>query len=115
MSNLVCAPGSRPEDDLVGEIGAGVYIHRVADGYRQGTRVSARVVLGEHVRKGRRTGRYFTGSRIDGRLDLLTSLVELGDRAERCPNAMCGKDGQLLFDVGTVAPAMRLSSLPLVA
>jgi TldD protein len=51
---------------------------------------------------------------VDERLDLLTRLVELGDRAERSPNAMCGKDGQLLFDVGTVAPAMRLQELCLV-
>jgi predicted Zn-dependent protease len=115
MSNLVCAAGGRPEDVLIGEVGAGVYVHRLADGFRHGTRVSARVVLGEHLAHGRRTGRYFTGSQVDGRLDLLTRLVEVGDRVERCANAMCGKDGQLLFDVGTVAPAMRLSALPLTS
>ncbi|MFL6142819.1 MAG: hypothetical protein ACJ72N_13250 [Labedaea sp.] len=46
---------------------------------------------------------------------MLTRLVELGDRIERSPNAMCGKDGQLLFDVGTEAPAMRLSAVNLAS
>ncbi|MFL6142820.1 MAG: hypothetical protein ACJ72N_13255 [Labedaea sp.] len=32
----------------------------MADGYRQETQVSARVVLGERIEHGRRTGRYFT-------------------------------------------------------
>lgn len=115
MSTLVCAPGRRQEEELVGEIRSGVCIHRLADGYRQGTTVAARIVLGEHIERGRHTGRYFTGGQVDGRLDLFTRLVELGAQAERSPNAMCGKDGQLLFDVGTVAPAMRLSALPLGA
>ncbi|NUT50855.1 MAG: hypothetical protein HOV94_26635, partial [Saccharothrix sp.] len=113
MSTLVCAPGRQPEEALVHDLGSGVYLHRLADGHRHGTRVRARVVLGEHVARGRRTGRYFTGGHVDGRLDLLTGVVDLGDRAERSLNAMCGKDGQLLFDVGTVAPAIRLSALDL--
>jgi TldD protein len=37
----------------------------------------------------------------------------VADRVERNANAMCGKDGQLLFDVATAAPAMRLNSLRL--
>jgi len=111
MSGLVCMAGSRPEEALVGELGSGVYIHRLAHGYRQGTTVAANVVLGEHVDRGRRTGRYFTGGQAAGRMDLLTKLVEVADRVERNPNATCGKDGQLLFDVATAAPAMRLSSL----
>jgi TldD protein len=114
VSNLVCTTGKRSEEALIRTLGSGVYIHRLADGYRQKTRVSAHIVLGEHIERGRRTGRYFTGSQVDGRLDLLTALVELGDRAERSPNAMCGKDSQLLFDVVTVAPAMRLSALSLI-
>ncbi|MFD3504217.1 metallopeptidase TldD-related protein [Streptomyces sp. NPDC058678] len=115
MSTLVCAPGQRTEETLVDDLGSGVYIHRLADGYRQGIQVSASIVLGEHIERGRRTGRYFTGGQVDGRLDLFTHLVELGDHAERNPNAMCGKDRQLLFDVGTIAPAMRLSTLSLGA
>ncbi|WP_020672456.1 metallopeptidase TldD-related protein [Amycolatopsis nigrescens] len=115
VSNLVCATGQRPERALVGELTSGVYVHRLADGYRQGTRVSAHIVLGEYIRQGRRTGHYFTGSQVDGKLDLLTDLAELGNQAERSPNAMCGKAGQLLFDVGTVTPAMRLSALSLVS
>jgi TldD protein len=61
MSNVVCCAGERPAAALVEDLASGVYIHRLADGYRQGARVSARVVLGEHVSRGRRTGRYFTG------------------------------------------------------
>lgn len=113
VSTLVCSAGTRPEAELVDALATGVYVHRVADGYRHGTRISARVVLGEHVKGGRRTGEYFTGSQIVGGLGLLVGLVELGDRAERGQNAMCGKDGQLLFDVGTVAPAIRLAELSL--
>jgi predicted Zn-dependent protease len=113
--SLICGTGRRSEAALLRAMGSGVYVHRVADGYRQGTRIAARVVLGEHVERGRRTGRYFTGSQVAGRLDMLTTVVELGDRAERGPNAMCGKDGQLLFDVVTVAPAMRLSALDLMS
>lgn len=113
MRTLVCAVGDRPEEALVEDLGSGVYIHRLAHGYRQGTTVAADIVLGEHVSRGRRTGRYFNGGQVLGRIDLLTKLVEVADRAERNANAMCGKDGQLLFDVATAAPAMRLSSLRL--
>ena len=113
MTTLVCAAGDTPPEALVEELGDGVYIHRLADGYRQGTSVAAQVVLGEHVERGRRTGRYFTGGQVDDRPDLFTRLVAVGDRVEVNPNAMCGKDGQLLFDVVTAAPAMRLSALRL--
>src|SRR5262249_2987385 len=82
MSILRCAAGSRPEEALIEELGSGVYLHRLADGYRQGTTVSARVVLGEYVERGRRTGRYFTGSQVNARMDLFTRLVEVGDRVE---------------------------------
>jgi predicted Zn-dependent protease len=113
MWTVVCAAGSRSEAALIEDLGSGVYIHRLAHGYRQGTTVAADVVLGEHVGHGRRTGRYFTGGQVVGRIDLLTQLVEVADRVESNTNAMCGKDGQLMFDVATAAPAMRLSSLPL--
>jgi predicted Zn-dependent protease len=113
MWTVACAAGGRSEEALVEELGSGVYIHRLAHGYRQGTMVAADVVLGERVDRGRRTGRYFTGGQVAGRIDLLTRLVEVADRVERNANAMCGKDGQLLFDVATAAPAMRLSSLRL--
>jgi TldD protein len=61
MRTVVCVAGSRPEEALVEELGSGIYIHRLAHGYRQGTTVAADVVLGEYVDRGRRTGRYFTG------------------------------------------------------
>jgi len=35
----------------------------------------------------------------------------LGDTAVFHHNAMCGKEGQILYDVGTCAPALRLSAL----
>jgi len=115
MWSIACAPGSSREEALVEELHSGVYIHRLAHGYRQGTVVAADVVLAEHIDRGRRTGRYFTGGQVVGGADILTRVVEVADRVERNANGMCGKDGQLLFDVMTSAPAMRLSSLRLTA
>lgn len=115
IASLVCAPGASPEAALVDALGDGVYLHRLADGYRHGIRIAASVVLGEHVRRGRLTGQFFAGGFVDERLDVLTRAVELGDTAVRSQNAMCGKDGQLLFDAGTTAPAIRLSALRLTA
>ncbi|GHJ37797.1 metallopeptidase TldD-related protein [Streptomyces sp. TS71-3] len=110
MSNLVCRPGTASLDELVENAGYGLLVHRLADGIRFGSAVEADLVLGERIRAGRRTGEYVTG-RVRERADVLTRIVELGDRSEFSDNALCGKDRQMLFDVGTCAPAVRLTEL----
>jgi hypothetical protein len=110
MSNLICRPGGTAVDELVENVGHGLFVHRLADGIRFGDTVEARLVLGELIRSGRRTGNYVTG-RVRERADVLTRIVELGDRGEFTDNALCGKDRQMLFDVGTCAPAIRFSAL----
>ncbi|GAA0447817.1 hypothetical protein GCM10009544_08270 [Streptomyces stramineus] len=110
MSNLVCRPGATAWDELVENAGHGLLVHRLADGIRFGDTVEARLVLGERIRSGRRTGEYVTG-RVREKADVLTRIVELGDRGEFTDNALCGKDRQMLFDVGTCAPAVRFSAL----
>ncbi|MEU1819697.1 metallopeptidase TldD-related protein [Streptomyces roseifaciens] len=110
MSNVVCRPGDAGTDALVENAGHGLLVHRLADGIRTGATLEARLVLGERIRSGRRTGEYVRG-RLRERADVLTRVVETGARTEFGDNALCGKDGQLLFDVGMCAPALRLSRL----
>ncbi|MGW1072912.1 metallopeptidase TldD-related protein [Streptomyces sp. NPDC002537] len=110
MSNLVCSPGDAGLDELLQATGRGLMVHRVADGISSGGTVEARLVLGEHIRDGRLTGRYVTG-RITERADVLTRVTGVGRHTEFGDNSLCGKAGQLLFDVGTRAPALRLSRL----
>jgi predicted Zn-dependent protease len=115
MSNLICAAGDRHEDALLEELWNGLYVHRLADGWAQSGRVGARIVLAEDVRRGRRTGRYRTGAQVDERDDVLFRAQALGSSPTFNPNAMCGKAAQVLSDVGTAAPAIRLSELVLAA
>ncbi|RLV04344.1 hypothetical protein CTZ27_10245 [Streptomyces griseocarneus] len=110
MSNLVCSPGDATLDELADATGRGLLVHRVADGISRGGTVEARLVLGERIEHGRRTGRYVTG-RVTERTDVLTRVTGVGRVTEFGDNALCGKAGQLLFDVGTCAPALRLSRL----
>ncbi|MFF7726708.1 metallopeptidase TldD-related protein [Streptomyces sp. NPDC008001] len=110
MSNVVCRPGDAGTGELVENAGHGILVHRLADGIRTGATLEARLVLGERIRSGRRTGQYVRG-RIRERADVLTRVVETGAHAEFGDNALCGKAGQLLFDVGMCAPALRLSRL----
>jgi TldD protein len=110
MSNLICKPGTAALDELVENTGHGLLVHRLADGIGFGTTVEARLVLGERIRSGRRTGEYVTG-RVRESADVLTRVVELGDRSEFADNGLCGKNRQMLFDVGTCAPALRLTGL----
>ncbi|MCC3768929.1 metallopeptidase TldD-related protein, partial [Streptomyces sp. UNOC14_S4] len=110
MSNLVCSPGDTTLDELVDATGRGLLIHRLADGIGSGGTVEARLVLGERIERGRLTGRYVTG-RVTERTDVLTRVTGVGGETEFGDNALCGKAGQLLFDVGTRAPALRLSRL----
>jgi TldD protein len=114
MSNVLCRSGDALLDELVEHTGQGLLVHRVADGIRFGGAVEARLVLGEHIRRGRHTGRYVTG-RIRESADVLTRITELGRHTEFGDNSLCGKDGQMLFDVGLCAPAARLSRLRCVS
>lgn len=115
MSNLICTPGGDSSEALAERVWRGLLVHHLCYGYGVGREVGARVVLAEHIERGRRTGRYVTGLRIETRNDLFTRAIGFGDRAETNPNAMCGKAGQILFDIGTTAPEIALSSLELVA
>jgi hypothetical protein len=115
MSNLLCDPGEASEEELLDQMGNGVYVHSLAYGYGFGFRLEAQVRLAEDVRGGRRTGRFFTGGVLDEDRGVLTRAAELGDVAVYNRNAMCGKEGQLLYDVGTRSPAIRMTTLTLSA
>ena len=72
----------------------------------------AAVGLAEKVTRGKRTGCFLSGGSLRGNVDVLQKAVQIGNRSLFNPNAMCGRSGQVLFDVGTRSPAMRFSSLP---
>jgi predicted Zn-dependent protease len=111
LSNLLCDPGEASEEAMIDRLGDGLYLHSLAYGYGFGFRLQAQVRLAEEVRGGRRTGRYLSGGVVDEDRVVLTRAAELGDVAEWNRNAMCGKDGQVLYDVGTCVPAIRLETL----
>lgn len=111
MSNLICAPGQASEDQLLCDVGAGLYIHRLSDGISGTGKIEARIVLAECIRDGARTGRLFSGGRIEEDVAVLCRVVGVADNAAFSPNAMCGRAGQLLFDVGTSAPSLQFSAL----
>jgi TldD protein len=115
MSNLVCRPGRASEEELLDHLQEGLYVHSLAYGYGFGMRLEAQVRLAEEVKGGRRTGRYFSGGIVDEQRLVLTRAAELGDTAVFNRNAMCGKEGQLLYDVGTCTPAIRMEALRLGA
>ncbi|MCW2114022.1 MULTISPECIES: metallopeptidase TldD-related protein [Bradyrhizobium] len=111
LSNLVVPAGTRSEDELLDALGNGLLIHHLSHGFSRGLDIEARIVLAEHIESGRRTGRYVSGGRVTDRIDVLTRCLGRADRIELNPNALCGKHGQILYDVGTLAPAMQLSRL----
>jgi TldD protein len=115
LSNLVIPPGTRSQEELVYSMGYGLLVHHLSHGYSRGLDIEARIVLAERVEAGRPTGRFVSGGRISERIDVLTRCLGRGDRNELNPNALCGKHGQILYDVGTVAPAMLLSNLRIAA
>jgi TldD protein len=96
-------------------MGSGLLVHHLSHGYSRGIDIEARIVLAERVARGRRTGRFISGGRIAERVDVLTRCVARGAESEPNPNALCGKHGQILYDVGTVAPAMQLTGLRIAA
>ena len=115
MSNLLVPPDSKTFDELVDELGEGIIIHHLSHGFSRGLEVEARIVLAEEVAGGRATGRFLSGGRMADRIDVLTRCVGRSDQAELNPSGLCGKAGQILYDVGTIAPAMRLSELRILA
>jgi TldD protein len=115
MSNLLCDPGPASEEEMLERMGDGLYLHSLAYGFGFGFRIEAQVRLAQEVREGKRTGRYFSGGILDEDRVVLTRAAELGDAAVFNRNAMCGKDGQILYDVGTRAPALRMTALRMSA
>jgi TldD protein len=111
MSNLLCEPGEAAEEEMIDRMGEGLYVHSLAYGYGFGFRLEAQVRLAEEVKGGRRTGRWLSGGIVDEDRVVLTRAAELGGTALYNHNAMCGKEGQLLYDVGTRAPAIRMTAL----
>ena len=115
MSNLICSAGSSSEDEMLENLGEGLYLHSLAYGFGYGVRLEAQVRLAERVEKGRRTKKYLAGGMVDESRGVLTRAAELGRENVFNRNAMCGKEGQLLYDVGTRAPAMRMTELRLTS
>ncbi|MGY4568065.1 MULTISPECIES: metallopeptidase TldD-related protein [Bradyrhizobium] len=111
LSNLVVPAGTRSQDELVDCLGDGLLVHHLSHGFSRGLEIEARIVLAELVRSGRRTGIFVGDGRVTERIDVLARCIARGDRIELNPNALCGKHGQILYDVGTMAPAMLLSQL----
>lgn len=110
-SNLVCRPGSRSRDELIENVGDGLLIHRLANGVNNGGQLEADVLLAEELRRGRRTGAYVSGGLLREEPGVLRRVVEVGNDPLFHTNALCGKAGQVLFNVGTRTPSLRLSSL----
>jgi predicted Zn-dependent protease len=114
MSNLVCAAGTAPEDALVARTGRGVYLRRLGEAGLSRAGVSARVVLAERIQDGALTGELLAGGWVQEEHGVLRRVAEAGDAPRFRANAMCGRAGQLLFDVGSCAPALRIPSLRIV-
>ena len=115
LSNLIVPPGSQPLEALLDTMGSGLLVHHLSHGFSRGIEIEARIVLAERIEGGRRTGRYVSGGRLRERIDVLTRCTDRGDTSELNPNALCGKYGQILYDVGTTAPALLLSSFGVAA
>lgn len=115
LSNLVMPAGTSSQDSLLEMMGSGLMVHHLSHGFSRGIEMEARIVLAERVEGGRLTGRFVSGGRVTERVDVLTRARSRGDCSELNPNALCGKHGQILYDVGTIAPALLLSSLRISA
>ncbi|MBZ5506099.1 MAG: hypothetical protein LAO78_11620 [Acidobacteriia bacterium] len=115
FSNLICVPGESTEEQLVDAIHNGIYLIRLANGIYNGADVEADIVLAEQIRNGKRTGQYMTGGQIKEHAGLLLRVTGLANNSTFYNNALCGKDGQILFDVGTASPALLIRQLRVVA
>jgi predicted Zn-dependent protease len=114
MSNLVCKAGVVSETEMINRIRNGILIHRLADGVNNGRKIEARVILAERIRNGKKSGTFVTGGRISEGIGVLLRTIDIGNNCSFNPNSLCGKAGQLLFDVGTFAPSIRLTRLRIV-
>lgn len=114
VSNLICHPGPRTEQQLIGQVDHGLYVHRLANGMTNGRRIEADIVLAERIDGGARSGQMMTGGRLVEDIELSSRIAEVADNPAFHFNAMCGRAGQLLFDVGTSAPSLRVTSANLV-
>lgn len=115
MSNLICSAGSSTEEEMLERLWNGLYIHRLANGINNGRYVQADIVVAERVQSGKRTGRFMTRGRVRDEIDLLRRVLAVGNNPEFNSNAMCGRENQLLFNVGACSPSIQLSSLAVVA
>ncbi|HEU5270078.1 MAG TPA: metallopeptidase TldD-related protein [Jatrophihabitans sp.] len=110
-SNLVVQAGTATEAELIDRTYRGLYVRRLAHGVNDGARFEADLVLAERIDQGRLTGRYVVGGRLSESLELLLRVTGVADNPRFHYSGLCGKAGQLLFDVGTAAPSIELSGL----
>ncbi len=89
----------------------GMYIHRLANGISNGRNIQAEIVLAEQIQSGKHTGRFVAGGRVRDDLNLLRRTLAVANNSEFNPNAMCGRENQLLFNVGACAPSLQLSQI----
>lgn len=115
ISNLTVGGGNSDLNEMIEHLADGLYIRQLSHGFSRGSYVEARLVLAERVRNGKRTGVFVSGGRVIERADLFLRACEATTTTRLNPNAMCGKYGQILYDVGTIAPAIRMTSLRLAA
>jgi len=115
ISNLCCLPGKSSEKELVAQTEDGLFIHRLANGIGNGVDIQADILLAEKISKGTRTGDYFHGGRLREPINVLTRVRGVGNYPCFSLNGICGKGGQLLFDVGTSAPMIHLSQISVFA
>lgn len=109
MSNLCVRPGDADEEEMLDALGHGLYVHRLKNGLNNGRSVEAEIVLAEHVQAGALRGDRVSGGWLRLELTALRRVVAVGRCCRVHPNALCGRAGQLLFDVGTSAPALHLA------
>jgi TldD protein len=115
VSNLVCSGGTSTPPALLAAVGRGVYVRRLANGVNNGAGIEAEVVLAEEIADGRLTGRWLTGGHVREGLGVLRRVLDVARDPAFAPNAVCGRAGQVLFDVGTQAPSLLLSSMRFAA
>jgi len=116
VSNLVCRVGRASKDELIDSVGRGLYVHKLANGINDGASVRAQVTLAERIEHGRCTGRFLAGGSVEERIgNALLRVYGVGYDLSFHANSVCGRAGQMLFNVGTCVPSMSLSLLHIVS